>query len=238
MSEKYIHGYDPQEQKRLLAQAELFEQEIYPFFNFSKIHHLLELGCGVGAQTKILLRKNKKMQITCVDTSLEQLATARRNHRGENRIQFCHLQDDWPFPQDKFDGAFLCWVLEHVEDPLEVLRKCRSSLRKGSPIFLTEVFHNSLATDPEMPSYIKLWDKLVEAQRRAGGDPQVGFKLKAYLLQAGFSEVEVQPHALCITSKDSDFKVWRKYWIDLATSMVPLATRLSLPSQTPQKRSA
>ena len=51
----YVHGFDPEEQLRLKVQAEFLAPMVYKEVDFSGSKHLLEVGSGVGAQTRILL---------------------------------------------------------------------------------------------------------------------------------------------------------------------------------------
>jgi hypothetical protein len=49
-SARYLHGYTREEQNRLCEQARITEQRIFDTVDFSECEHILELGCGVGAQ--------------------------------------------------------------------------------------------------------------------------------------------------------------------------------------------
>jgi trans-aconitate methyltransferase len=73
----YLHGFDSSEQDRLYRQAEFMEQAVYRDIDFSDRTHILEVGCGVGAQTAILLRRFPRLKITGIDASDDQLARAR-----------------------------------------------------------------------------------------------------------------------------------------------------------------
>ena len=75
----YVHGFDPEEQLRLKEQAEFLAPMVYKELDFSGCKQLLEVGSGVGAQTRILLERFPDLQITCVDYSAVQLAQARIN---------------------------------------------------------------------------------------------------------------------------------------------------------------
>ena len=78
----YVHGFDSEEQLRLTEQAAILAPMVYKEVDFSDCNELLEVGSGVGAQTRILLEKFPKLKITCVDSSAVQLAKARINLGG------------------------------------------------------------------------------------------------------------------------------------------------------------
>ncbi len=75
----YIHGFSSEEQSRLTRQARMFENTLFSRIDFSESKRLLEVGCGVGAQTEILLRRFPHLELTGVDRSEAQLAAAERN---------------------------------------------------------------------------------------------------------------------------------------------------------------
>lgn len=62
--EKYLHGFNSEEQQRLMDQAGFLAPLIYPTVDFSACEHLLEIGSGVGAQTRVLLGLYPKLRIT------------------------------------------------------------------------------------------------------------------------------------------------------------------------------
>ena len=98
---------------------------------------LLEVGSGVGAQTEILLRRFPDLHVTCVDLN-ERAArggardTSARMPWLEGRYALQQADaTDLPFEPRSFDGAFLCWVLEHVPSPARVLNEVRRVLVAG-----------------------------------------------------------------------------------------------------------
>jgi len=70
---KYIHGFSQKEQNRLWHQANIQRENIYSKIDFSGCKKILEVGCGVGAQTRILCEENPNLKIVSIDTSKKQL---------------------------------------------------------------------------------------------------------------------------------------------------------------------
>src|SRR5690606_35728985 len=97
---------------------------------FRRCRRLLEVGCGVGAQTEILLRHFPQLHVTGVDRSKPNLRRARQ-HLGKLDFAAARYElreasvETLPFGGDSFDGAFLCWILEHVADPARTLAEVR-----------------------------------------------------------------------------------------------------------------
>ena len=78
----YLHGFTRQEQDRLKRQARFLEHRIHDRLPFWKARQLLEVGCGVGAQTEILLRHFPELHVTGIDASEYNLARAQGAPRG------------------------------------------------------------------------------------------------------------------------------------------------------------
>ena len=195
---EYLHGFDPVEQDRLLEQAEFLEPYVFSGIHLESCKNVLEVGCGVGAQSKILLRRFPKLKLTSFDLSPAQLARAHEHLRTEIRQKRVVLKkaDAQKFRfSKKFDGAFLCWFLEHVPDPLAVLKRTRQHLLPGSPIFCSEVFNHTLFLEPYSPAFLKYWFEFNELQWSIQGHPYIGGSLGHLLKEAGFEDVraEVRP---------------------------------------------
>ena len=69
----YLHGFSNEEQNRLYEQARSMEHIVYRDLNFNEHSNLLEVGCGVGAQSEILLRRHPDLKLTGIDISSKQL---------------------------------------------------------------------------------------------------------------------------------------------------------------------
>nr|WP_232468675.1 class I SAM-dependent methyltransferase [Bdellovibrio bacteriovorus] len=144
----YLHGFTKEEQDRLRKQARFGEHTVYQNINLSNVKDLLEVGCGVGAQSEIILRRFPDLKLTGIDRSTKQLSAAK--HRlshlpfAEQRFELKEMDATaMDFSANSFDGAFLCWILEHVPDPIRVLSEVRRVLRPGSVVYATEVMNAS-----------------------------------------------------------------------------------------------
>ncbi len=191
----YLHGFTNVEQERLRHQARFAEQSVYENVDLSGVDKLLEVGCGVGAQSEILLRRFPGISLTGVDLSESQLAGA---NVALEKLGFA--QGRWNFlKQDacamtlkaqSFDGAFLCWILEHASEPARVLSETRRMLRPGAVVYITEVMNSSFFLEPYSPALWKYWMAFNDYQYELGGDPFVGAKLGNLLLSTGFRDIE------------------------------------------------
>ncbi len=77
-SKGYLHGFTPEEQDRLRRQARIIENLVHEHrLPFQRSRRLLEIGCGVGAQTEILLRHFPELHVTGLDASQTKGKSAR-----------------------------------------------------------------------------------------------------------------------------------------------------------------
>lgn len=193
----YLHGFSPEEQDRLYRQARFSEQTIFSTIDFSGQTRLLEVGVGVGAQTEILLRRFPALQVTGVDRSPRQLEQARlhleANPCAAGRFELKQMDAGaLDFDAEAFDGAFVCWVLEHIPNPATVLSEIRRVLEPGSPVVINEVMNSSFFLDPYSPDTWRYWMAYNDLQLEKGGDPFVGAKLGNLLLQQGYQNIETE----------------------------------------------
>lgn len=192
----YLHGFTPEEQARLVHQARFWAPSIYRNVHFEHAQNLLEVGCGVGAQTEILLERFPHLHVTGVDASAAQIEQAKKRLGATthaSRVRF--LEGDalhLPFQDNSFDGAFLCWFLEHVQTPIEILEEVRRVLKTGGTIFCNEVLNATFYIHPYSPATLKYWFEFNDHQWSLKGDPFVGGKLANYLLKAGFQNIQTQ----------------------------------------------
>jgi len=206
-SENYLHGFSNVEQERLKKQALLLEQLIYHDIDFSQVDKLLEVGCGVGAQSEIILRRFPNLYLTGVDLSQKQLEVAQHNLEkclyAKDRFELKQMSaNQLTLPPRSFDGAFLCWILEHVPSPAHVLSEIRRVLRPNSPVVVTEVLNSSFFFDPYSPNLWKYWMEFNDYQYELGGDPFVGAKLGNLLFSLGFKNIETKVKTIHLDNRD------------------------------------
>ncbi len=207
-STQYLHGFKRKEQDRLMHQARFLEPYVYAGIDLEWRENLLEVGCGVGAQTKILTRRFPDLKITGVDLSKEQLAMAEKQLKPEISCKQVQLfqQDAQKLKLKKtdYDAAFLCWFLEHVPDPLKALKQVRKHMRPGAKIYCSEVFNQSLFMEPYSPAYLKYWFEFNDYQWSIKGHPFIGVQLGNLLKDAGFVDIQTEIRTFHFDSREPE----------------------------------
>jgi SAM-dependent methyltransferase len=89
----------------------------------------------------------------------------------------------------RFDVAHARFVLEHVPDPLAVVRSMVRAVRPGGRIVLADDDHDVLRLWPEPPGFIAVWQAYIRTYERLGNDPFVGRRLVSLLHEAGATPV-------------------------------------------------
>ncbi|MBN1348891.1 methyltransferase domain-containing protein [candidate division KSB1 bacterium] len=193
---KYVHGYSERETQRLNEQSGILEQLLHSGTVYGQGESVLEAGCGVGAQTVILCGRNPECRLKSIDISAQSLAKAQANADAHNAKNVTFQQADilnLPFAAESFDHVFVCFVLEHVDDPQKALGNLKYVLKPGGTLTVIEGDHGSCFWHPETKASLDVWHSMIQVQQRIGHDPLIGRKLYPLLRQAGFIIQDVSP---------------------------------------------
>lgn len=164
---------------------------------------VLEAGCGVGAQTITLAKNSPGALITSVDISEMSLAEAERKaiHAGLTNVKFEQADIfNLPYEADFFDHIFLCFVLEHLPQPVEALKMLQHHLKRGGTINVIEGDHGSAYFHPDSEAAHQAIQCQVALQKQAGGNAMIGRQLYPLLSVAGFNSIHVSPRMVYVDS--------------------------------------
>lgn len=199
----YIHGYTEKELKRLQDQANTLDELLHYDSIFPENSKILEAGCGVGSQTKIIAPKNPSCHFTSIDISETSLEKAKTMIQALN-IKNVMLQIgdifDLHFEAESFDHIIVCFVLEHLSNPVQALLNLKKVLRKGGTITVIEGDHGSAYFYPRSDAAQKTINCQVQLQALHGGNALIGREIYPLLYKAGFSDCLVSPRLVYVDS--------------------------------------
>jgi trans-aconitate methyltransferase len=199
----YVHGYTETEASRLLDQAGTLAELLHHDTHYPSGSRVLEVGCGVGAQTVILARQSPDAEITAIDVSPESVEMARAAVRNAGLTNVRFEVADLFHPKwkpESYDHAFVCFVLEHLEKPLHALRAVGELLARGGSITVIEGDHGSYYSHPRTEEASLVVQCLIDIQSRLGGNSLVGRQLYPLLTGAGYANVRVSPRMVYVDS--------------------------------------
>jgi len=192
----YVHGYSRREAERLRDQAASTRDLLHHDTSYPAGSTVLEIGCGVGAQTVTLAKNSPGARILSMDISAPSLDAARATveREGLSNVAFRRADlFDLPFRDGTFDHVFICFVLEHLERPLDGLASASRVLRAGGTITVIEGDHGSCYWHPPSEESLLVWRCLIEVQASLGADSLIGRRLYPLVVGAGYRDVEVSP---------------------------------------------
>ncbi len=193
---KYIHGTSPEEQKRLtLLNTVLLNEACLKELSLSGGEKILDVGSGLGQFSRSMGR-SAGTTVLGIERSDEQIVEALRqaekDHEGKlvefrkgDARQLPLTNEEW----GTFDVAITRFVLEHVPDPLNVVKEMVRSVKPGGRIVLADDDHDILRVYPDIPGFADLWKAYMQTYSALGNDPDVGRKLVSLLHDAGAAPV-------------------------------------------------
>jgi ubiquinone/menaquinone biosynthesis C-methylase UbiE len=197
----YVHGYGARESERLQDQADSLVELLHHDTEYADGSLVLEAGCGVGSQTITLARRSPGARFVSVDKSLQSLAQAHRRiaEAGLTNVEF-RQEDifDLPFAPASFDHMFVCFVLEHLQEPVKALELLKRLLKPGGTLTVIEGDHGSTYFHPDSAAAHRAIQCLVNLQQQGGGNSLIGRQLYPILKKAGFAEVRVTPRMVYV----------------------------------------
>jgi 2-polyprenyl-3-methyl-5-hydroxy-6-metoxy-1,4-benzoquinol methylase len=122
IKEKYVHNFDNTMRKYMM-------RSFTPFINGASA---LEIGCYKGEFTEILA--NRFSDLTVVEAASDLMEATQVRLAG--RAEFFHSTIETFTTPKRFDAIFLMHTLEHLDEPVEALRKIGALLTPTGRLFL------------------------------------------------------------------------------------------------------
>lgn len=190
-SSTYIHGTAPDEQARLSLLNDLLNVGSVRELRLQGGERILDVGSGLGQLARALARV-AGVPVVAVERSPDQIGEAERQAElaGERGLVDFRQGDAQQLPLrdeewGRFDVAHTRFLLEHLRDPLSVVRAMVRAVKPGGRIVLEDDDHDLLRLWPEPPGFPALWQAYQRSYEFLGNDPAVGRRLVGLLADAG-----------------------------------------------------
>jgi len=190
-SSQYLHGTQPDEQRRLSLLNDLLNAGSLREMRLQGAERVLDVGSGLGQLSRAIARV-AGARVIGVERSVEQIAEAERQaaQAGEAGLVEFRQGDALLLPLrdeewETFDLAHTRFLLEHLREPLPIVQAMSRAVRPGGRIILEDDDHDQMRLWPEPPGFTALWQAYQRGYEYLGNDPQVGRRLVSLLVEAG-----------------------------------------------------
>ena len=195
---RYVHGTSPEEQGRLSRLNAMLNETSAAALGLSGGERILDIGSGLGQLSREMARRaGPAGRVIAVERSPEQIGEALRIARAAGEDGLIEIREgdalDLPLSETEwgsFDLAHARFVLEHVPDPLAVVRAMVRAVRPGGRIVLEDDDHEVLRAWPPVTDLPQVWAAYMRTYEMNGNDPIVGRRVVEILHAAGAVPIE------------------------------------------------
>lgn len=202
MQEKAVFDCE-KERKRLQTQNRLLRPYEVPTLRAGleqgKMIRVLDIGCNDGTKTKALFSAHNIQKVIGLEYN-GSLALAAQEKYGDEKFSFYRVDVEsasfLPRLHDAmaengvkgFDLIYLSFVLMHLHEPDEFLRKIRSVLNPGGTLIVVEADDSTSTLTPDEEGLLSDFLKILE-QDRFSGNRRLGCSLVQTLQRRGYEDI-------------------------------------------------
>ena len=182
-----------------LETMQQMKRRTYDLLQVREGHHLLDVGCGVGDDVRVLAQRvGTAGRVVGVDSSKTMVAEAQKRSEGQNLPVEFVVGDAGrlEFADNTFDGCRSDRTLQHVAHPRQVLGEMIRVARSGARIVVMDADWETLLIDaPDRMVTRKLLNFFCDGIRQGW----IGRQLRGLFLAAGLAKVEVFADTVMVT---------------------------------------
>ena len=190
-SENYVFGYGA----AAVAIMAKRTADSHAAFFLSKLQpgmRVLDIGCGPGTVTLGLAEAANPGEVIGAELSLKQTKkVATEAERRSLNLKFeCADIYALPYETDSFDAVFLSAVIGNLQRPVDAMNEVYRVLAAGGVVGVKEFDHSANINYPPREFQTKVNELYTRLRIHNGHDPDSGRKVRSYLTQAGFANVD------------------------------------------------
>lgn len=175
---------------------------------------VLDVGCGPGTITIDLAERVAPGNVVGIDSSAAVVAqaAASASERGITNVRFttgdAYAVD---FADDTFDIVHAHQTLQHVQDPVAVLREMHRVAKPGGVVAARDADYGGMIWYPQLPGLAQWMDTYQAVHRSNRGEPDAGRRMRYWAVQAGLADITSTGSAWCFAD-DTDRAWWGTTW--------------------------
>ena len=201
---------------------------------------VLDIGSGPGTITADFAELVAPGQVVGVDASAEVNAKATTDAEPRNLENLRFETGDayeLQYPEASFDVVHAHQVLQHVGDPVAMLREMRRVTTPDGIVAARDVDYGGVILSPDSEVLDEWLTLYLRVHAGVSGEPRAGRYLKSWARAAGFSEV-TSSASLWLFETDEDRAWWGGMWAEriLSSAFADNALRLGLAEQADLER--
>ncbi|KAF2273721.1 S-adenosyl-L-methionine-dependent methyltransferase [Westerdykella ornata] len=183
---------------------------------------ILDVGCGPGTISVDLAQRVPQGFVYAIDPSEAVIEKARQHaaEKGVSNIRF-EVGDifNWEaldgVEEKGFDIVHAHQVLQHLQDPLGAMKEMKRLTKPGGIVAVRDADYSAFTWYPEIPG-LRKWSALyLKAAQSIGCDPNIGRRLHAVALEAGFDRKDIEASAaVWVFSTPEERKWWCGLWAE------------------------
>jgi ubiquinone/menaquinone biosynthesis C-methylase UbiE len=167
----------------------------------------LDVGCGTGVFTALLIERCKAQSVSAVDPAADQIAYART--KAANKDVDFHLADaqSLPFADRTFDAAAMALVMSFVPDAAKAVAEMKRVVKPGGTIgtYVWDFLGNASPPQPLRMAVEAMGYSLPPMPGHRNSQLE---NLKGYFAGASLDEVAARPIAIEVTYANFD-----EFWL-------------------------
>ena len=218
----YVLGTHDEELDRLGLQHELWRPRVLTLWRDAALsagQTVMDLGCGPGfASLDLADVVGASGQVVSIDRSERFLAALAANAGARNLRQIqpalMDLNGALSWPVNQVDAIWARWSLSFLNEPRRVLAEAAQLIRPGGRFVIQEYLAYELwQFIPHSPRFETFVAGVMRAWRDAGGEPNLGPSLVAWLQEEGFTIDICRPVVEVVTVADPLWQ-WPRAFVD------------------------